>query len=100
MLSSLQRSFLVGCLCVQFPRQFCSILEVPIRSYPMPLLCHLTFRESSCLNRSQFVLQALEWSLPGLFQMWRSVFRALCSQHPRLSCLVLTLMSFWAWIGL
>src|SRR3954468_19413019 len=32
--------------------------------------------------------------------MWRSLFRVLSFQRPWLSCLVPTLMSFWAWIGL
>src|SRR4051812_5454568 len=98
--NSRPRLCLVGCLCVPFQRLFCLIPEHPIRSYPMPLLCHLIFQGSSFLDHFQFVPRALEWSLPELFQMWRSVFRVLSFQRPWLSCLVPTLMSFWAWIGL
>src|ERR1041385_5744950 len=49
MLSSLQRLFLVGCWCVQFPRQFCSIPERLIPSFPSLSLSSLISKRRCCL---------------------------------------------------
>src|SRR3954462_13303705 len=100
MLSSRQRLCLVGCLCVQFQRQFCLIPELPIPSYLSPLLQPVTFSLSCSTRHLQSTLLVPDAAHPCLFQMWRSLFRVLSFQHPWLSCLVPTLMSFWAWIDL
>src|SRR4051812_33520485 len=100
MLSSRQRLYLVGCLYVQFPRQFCSIPELPIRSYLSPLLRELIFHVTSLRASSQLSHLGQSSLLHGQFQMWRFVSRVLSFQHHWLSCLVPTSMSFWAWIGL
>src|SRR3954467_15820597 len=100
MLTSLQRLFLVGCLSVQFQRQFCSIPEHLIPSYLSLLLRELIFHVTSFRASSQLSHLVQSSLLHGQFQMWRSIFRVLSFRRPWLSCPIPTLMSFWAWIGL
>src|ERR1043165_5280385 len=97
--SSRPRLCLVGCLCVQFQRQFCLIPELPIRSYLSPLLQPVTFSPSCFIHRLQSTLLVPDAAPQCLCQMWRSVSRVPSFLHLWLSCPVPTLMSSWAWIG-
>src|SRR3954468_12572562 len=100
MLSSRQRLCLVGCLCVQFQRQFCLIPALPVPSYLSPLLQPVTFSLSFSTRHLQSTLLVPDAAHPFLLHMWRTRFRVLSFQPPWLSSLIPTLMSFWARIGL
>src|ERR1041385_4670446 len=100
MLSSLQRLFLVGCLCVQFPRQFCSIPERLIPSFPSLSLSSLISKRRCCLLLWPSLPRALSSVHLSEFLMCRSRFRVSFSPLPWFCFRVPTLMSFWAWIGL
>src|ERR1043165_1943074 len=98
--SSRLRLCLVGCLYVQFQRQFCLIPELPIPSYLSPLRQAVTFSLSCFIRRLQSTLLVPDAVPQYLCQMWRSVSRVPSFLHPWSSCPVPTLMSSWAWIGL
>src|ERR1044072_7339996 len=98
--SSRLRLCLVGCLCVQFQRQFYLIPELPIPSYLSPLLQPVTFSPSCFIRRLQSTLLVPDAAPQCLCQMWRSVSMVPSFLHPWLSCPVPTLMSFSAWTGL
>src|SRR3954470_1219348 len=100
MLSSRQRLCLVGCLCVQFQRQSCSIPELPILLSQEHSLSVRSYTRRVCLSSFLSFRRAPSQTPLPLFQMWRSLSRVLSFLRPWLSCLVPTLMSFWVWIGL